>query len=45
MERIATGWPRLRPDKKGRPALDLASFKWRWHDSQEVWIGPHDLHY
>jgi sugar/nucleoside kinase (ribokinase family) len=45
MERIAADWPRLLPEKKGRPALDIASFKWRWNDSQEVWISPRDLHY
>lgn len=45
MERIAAGWPRVLPDKKGRPALDMASFKWRWNESQEVWVGPGDLHY
>jgi sugar/nucleoside kinase (ribokinase family) len=45
MERIAARWPRLLPEKKGRPALDMASFKWRWNDAQEVWIGPRDLHY
>jgi hypothetical protein len=36
MERIAAGWSRLLPEKKGRPAQDMASFKWRWNESQEV---------
>jgi sugar/nucleoside kinase (ribokinase family) len=42
MERIATGWPRLKVEKKGRPALNLAAAKWRWDDTYEVWIGPAD---
>jgi sugar/nucleoside kinase (ribokinase family) len=42
MERIAAGWPRLKLEKKGRPALKLAAAKWRWDDTYEVWIGPAD---
>jgi sugar/nucleoside kinase (ribokinase family) len=45
MERIAARWPRLLPEKKGRPALDMMAFKWRWNNTQEVWVGPGDLHY
>ncbi len=45
MERIAAGWPRLLVEKKGRPALDLASFKWRWDEAHEVWVGPSDHQY
>ncbi len=42
MERIAAGWPRLKVEKKGRPALKLAASKWRWDDTYEVWLGPAD---
>lgn len=42
LERIAAGWPRLLVSGKGRSALDLPSFGWRWHASQEVWQGPKD---
>lgn len=45
LERIAAGWSRLLPEKKGRSILDPAAFKWRWQESQEVWFGPTDLHY
>ncbi|GHO74235.1 PfkB family kinase [Ktedonobacter sp. SOSP1-85] len=45
LERIAAGWPRLLPKGKSRSPLDMQSFKWRWHETQEVWIGPGDSHY
>jgi len=45
LERIAAGWSRLLPEKKGRSSLDPAAFKWRWQESQEIWFGPADLHF
>lgn len=45
MERIATGWSRLLPGGKVRPPLDLAKAGWRWHETQELWLGPQDVLY
>lgn len=45
MERIALGWPRLIPEKKKHAAFDIASFKWRWDQTYELWVGPGDIHY
>lgn len=44
MARIADGWPRLLPQDKKLPALDLAAAGWRWDEVREVWTGPNDLH-
>jgi sugar/nucleoside kinase (ribokinase family) len=45
LERIASGWSRLMPTAKPRSALDLAHSGWRWHETQEIWIGPRDQNY
>ena len=45
LERIAAGWPRLMLSSKGKSPLDMPNFGWRWHESQEVWIGPMDVHH
>ncbi|PZW36703.1 sugar/nucleoside kinase (ribokinase family) [Thermosporothrix hazakensis] len=45
MERLAAGWPRLLPGKKVRTPLDMEAFKWRWSETDEVWLGPEDSRY
>jgi sugar/nucleoside kinase (ribokinase family) len=45
LERIAAGWSRLMPAAKPRSVLDLAHSAWRWHEAQEIWVGPRDQNY
>jgi len=40
LERIAAGWPRLSLEGKGKQALAMAKFGWRWEGKHEVWVGP-----
>ncbi len=42
MGRIAAGWPRLKLQSKPRSPLDMQHYGWRWHETQELWIKPHN---
>lgn len=45
LERIAAGWSRLMVNGKAKSPLDMANAGWRWHEAQEVWLGPQDVHH